>query len=151
MPGLSRDLEIACCDLRRHLCTAHRSGQMPLALVVCPATAPADPIRVVLDRIALDCALRQPGSPVRTLQHIQADWIDRFRRLVTAGLAPLGLVLVDANGLVSAGSWLDALAALHLSEERFHSAVNAAMAEVLPSSSGMCDEDADDFPTQYSC
>jgi len=151
MPGLSRDLDTACRDLRRHLCTTHRNGQMPLALVVCPATAHTDPIRVVLDRIALDCALRQPGTPVRTLQQIQADWIDQFRGLVTAGLAPLGLVLVDASGLISAGPWPDALAALHLSEERFHTAVNAAIALVVPPSSGMCDEDADDFPTQYSC
>jgi len=151
MPVLSPELDHAARDLRRHLQAAHRNGQMPLALVVCPATAPADAIRVVLDRIALDCAIRQPGSPVRTLQQIQADWIDRFRALITAGLAPLGLVLVDANGLVSAGSWPEALAALHLSEERFHSAVNAALVEVLPSSTGMGDEDADDFPTQYSC
>ena len=151
MAEIACELELACRGMRRHLESAHRNGQMPLGLVLCPATGEPDPLRVVLDQIAVHCVLGHPGARVRMLPEIQAEWIARFRRLIAEGLAPLGLVLVNASGTISAGPWDSTLASFDVSEERFHEAVHAAITDVLPAAALLSDENPDDFPTRHAC
>ena len=151
MAEIACELELACRGMRRHLETAHRNGQMPLGLVLCPATGEPDPLRVVFDQTAVHCALGRPGARVRRLPEIQADWIGHFRDLIAGGLAPLGLVLVNASGTITAGPWDDALACFDLSEERFQEAVLAAITDVLPAAALLSDENPDDFPTRHAC